>query len=102
MISVPEGRRLALTLLMLALLSACGPAHVVVEGTFPEPLMEPLPLTIGVWYGEDFANHEFFDEAKSRAESSWIVKTGAAQVQMWDKLLGGMFVNLVHMKGRPG
>jgi len=102
MISVPEGRRLALTLLMLVLLSACGPANVVVEGTFPEPLMEPLPLTMGIWYGEDFANHEFFDEAKSREESSWIVKTGAAQVQMWDKLLEGMFVDLVHMKGRPG
>ena len=44
----------------------CGPAKVVVEGKFPPPLMEPLPLTMGVWYGEDFATHEFFDEAKSR------------------------------------
>lgn len=104
MISAPESRtlRLAAALLLLALLSACGPAEVVVKGNFPDPLMEPLPLTMGVWYGEDFAQHEFFDEAKGREESGWIVKTGQAQVQMWDKLLTGMFTDVLHMKGKPG
>lgn len=105
MISAPD-IRLMLRLLavtgLLALLSGCGPAQVDVEGNFPAPLMEPLPLTLGVWYTEEFATHEFFDEAKSRSESSWIVKTGEAQVQMWDTLLPGMFVNLVVMKGKPG
>ena len=101
MISVPEAR-LALATVLLVLLSACGPARVDVDGQFPDPLMEPLPLTMGVWYPEEFANHEFFDEAKTRQESSWIVKTGQAQVQMWDKLWGGMFYDMVHMKGQPG
>ncbi len=88
--------------LMLFALGACGPTKVVVDGDFPAPLMEPLPLTLGIWYEESFANHEFFDEAKGRNESSWVVQTGAAQVEMWDILLDGMFENLVHMKGRPG
>ena len=89
-------------LFLLALLAACGPAHVVVQGDFPEPLLDPLPLTLGVWYDEEFAGHEFFDEAAARNESSWIVSTGESQVQMWDTLLGGMFRELVHMKGEPG
>jgi len=104
MISVPDSRmpqRLLIGVVLLALLGGCGPAQVLVEGNFPPPLMEPLPLTVGVWYDQDFANHEFFDEAKSRSESSWIVKTGQAQVQMWDTLLAGMFQNIVYMKGRP-
>jgi hypothetical protein len=100
-IFAPRGRWLIATLL-LTLLAGCGPAKVVVEGQFPDPLMDPIPLTLGVWYGDDFANHEFFDEAKTRAESGWIVQTGAAQVQMWDTLLSGMFDELVPMKGRPG
>ena len=86
----------------LLLLVGCGPAQVVVEGKFPPPLMEPVPLKLGVWYDEEFANHEFSDQAKDQTESDWVVKTGQAQVQMWDTLLAGMFESLVHMKGKPG
>ncbi|MEZ5502543.1 MAG: hypothetical protein R3E50_07700 [Halioglobus sp.] len=87
---------------ILAILAGCGPARVVVQGTFPPPLIEPLPLTMGVWFGDDFAGHEFFDEAKGKKESSWIVSTGAAQVQMWDTLLRGMFRKLVLLQAKPG
>lgn len=100
MTSAPEARTLAIAMLLM-MLSACGPTKVKVEGNFPDPLMEPVPLTMGVWYPEEFANHEFFDEAKTRAESGWIVNTGDAQVAMWDKLLAGMFTEMVHMKGAP-
>jgi hypothetical protein len=92
----------AALLMVLFQLTACGPNEVVVQGQFPEPLMTRLPLTIGVWYADEFATHEFFDEAKGRAESGWIVRTGEAQVTMWDTLFGGMFAELVHMKGKPG
>lgn len=82
--------------------AGCGPTHVVVEGEFPRPLIEPMPVTLGVWYDEAFATHEFFDDATGRNETSWIVGTGEAQVQMWDTLLSGMFEKLVHLEGRPG
>ncbi len=85
----------------LLLVAGCGPTKVVVDGDFPTPLMEPVPMKLGIWYPEEFAGHEFFDEAKSRADSSWIVQTGAAQVEMWDTLLAGMFREVVHMKGKP-
>ena len=101
MTSAPSFRYLAAALL-LALLAGCGPTKVKVQGNFPDPLMEPVPLTLGVWYTEEFANHEFFDEATGRAGSGWVVNTGEAQVSLWDKLLGGMFYQLVHMKGEPG
>jgi hypothetical protein len=93
--------RLLAARLLTGLLVGCGPAHIVVEGKFPPPLIEPLPMTLGVWYGDDFAKHEFLDEAASRKESSLIVSTGAAQVQMWDTLLAGMFTRVVHLQARP-
>lgn len=89
-------------LALLGLLGGCGPATVVVQGQFPPPLIEPLPLTLGVWYGDDFAQHEFFDEAKGKRESSWLVTTGAAQVQLWDTLLTGMFTKVVKLQNKPG
>jgi hypothetical protein len=85
----------------LLLLAGCGTKEVVVTGNFPDPLMSPLPVTLGVWYEPEFASHEFFDEAKGRSESDWIVRTGEAQVQMWDKLLDGMFSRVARMDGKP-
>ena len=88
-------------LFLLGLLSGCGPNRVIVEGNFPSPLIEPLPISLGVWFGDDFAQHEFFDESKSRNESSWLVTTGAAQVQMWDRLLTGIFKKIVVLTNPP-
>ena len=104
MISVPDSGRLKwlVAVTLLALLAGCGPAEVVVKGNFPSPLMQKLPITLGVWYDEDFAHHEFFEEAKTKAESSWLVRTGEAQVQMWDSLLNGMFQRVLPMNGKPG
>ena len=69
---------MALCLTLLA--AGCATKQVEVEGNFPAPLLDPLPITLGVIYPSAFANHEFFDEAKGRAESDWLVKTGEAQV----------------------
>ena len=91
-----------LAVALLGLLAGCGPATVKVEGNFPSPLIEPLPLTMGVWYGEDFARHEFFEEAKRPGESSWLVSTGTAQVEMWDRLWSGLFTQLVRLDKPPG
>ena len=100
MIFASRTSSLALGLVAL-LLAGCGVHEVVVQGQFPAPVMNKLPLTLGIWYGDDFRNHEFFDEAKTRTESEWLVKTGEAQVQMWDTLLNGMFTTVVAMTARP-
>ena len=54
-----------------------------------------------MWFGDDFSQHEFFDEAKGKRDSSWVVNTGAAQVQAWDTLLAGMFQKVVHVTIQP-
>jgi hypothetical protein len=102
MISVPRRAPwLPALLLALAALAGCGAKEVVVEGNFPQPIMSKLPLTLGVWYEEDFRQHEFYDEAKGRADSDWLVRTGEAQVDLWDTLLQGMFERVVYMDARP-
>ena len=90
-------RSLSVVAIML-LLSACGAREVVVQGNFPKPLMDPLPLTLGVIYTDEFTQHEIFDEAAGRAESDWLVKTGDAQVEFWNTLLNGMFQEVVQIK----
>ncbi len=102
MTTAPERGHWLAALALVCLLAGCGTKQVVVESEFPDPVMNPLPLTLGIWYDDDFANHEFFDEASGRAESSWLVNTGQAQVELWHTLLRGMFRDVVFMNGKPG
>lgn len=85
----------------LLVLGACGAKQVVVQGDFPQPLMSRQPLALGVFYPEEFRNHEFFDEAKGRNDSDWLVKTGAAQIAMWNTLFDGMFERVVLLEEVP-
>ena len=95
----PSGFGRWLLVLCFTLLAAgCSTKQVVVEGNFPKPLLDPLPITLGVIYPSAFAEHEFFDEAKGRAESDWLVKTGEAQVEFWDILFTGLFDEVVHIR----
>ena len=100
MTTAPE--RWLTALVFTCLPAGCGTKQVVVQSEFPDPVMNPLPLTLGIWYNDEFANHEFFDEASGRSESSWLVNTGQAQVELWQTLLRGMFRNVVFMNGKPG
>ncbi|MEM6300287.1 MAG: hypothetical protein AAF749_00995 [Pseudomonadota bacterium] len=93
--------RAIVCLLAVAFFAGCATKEVSVKGNFPPPLLEPLPVTIGVWYEPDFLAHEFYDEAKGRSDSTWIVKTGEAQVQMWSQLLRGMFDTIVPIENKP-
>lgn len=88
--------------MLLGFINGCGPATVRVEGNFPPPLIEPLPLTMGIWYSDEFASHEFFEDGKSQGESSWQVTTGSAQVQMWDRLFTGLFEQRIRLESEPG
>jgi hypothetical protein len=88
--------------LILALLtSSCTVNEVVVEGEFPKPLLDKLPVTLGVYYKPAFREHEFYDQATTRGESDWVVKTGTAQVKMYNTLLEGMFERVVHLNELP-
>ena len=83
------------------LLAGCGVNEVVVQGQFPQPVLDKLPITLGVYYDPEFRTHEFFDEATTREETDWVVKTGDAQVQMYNILLPGMFDKVVLLNDIP-
>ena len=95
--------RNTLKLIMLAglFLSGCGSNQVIVEGEFPTPLIEKLDQTLGVYYEDQFKSHEIFDEAKSRGQSDWRIKTGEAQIRLWDLIFSGIFSKTLTLAERP-
>ena len=88
---------LSLTLL----LSACGANQVVVQSQFPKPVLDPLPVKVGVFFSEEFKTHTFVDDPEEKTERSWVVETGAAQVTLWQSILTHLFEQVVYLDSLP-
>ena len=89
-----SAKRLA-ALFILLFVVACTSREVVVEGAFPTPLIDPVPVSVGILFTQEFRAHELIDDATGRGEVSWRVSTGSAQVDFWSTLFPAFFQNVV-------
>ena len=87
--------------LCLLFLSACGANQVIVDSQFPQPTLDPIPTTLGVYFSEDFKTHTFVDEPEAETERGWVVETGAAQVSLWQTILNAMFEKVIYLDQAP-
>ncbi|WHI50653.1 hypothetical protein P3339_19810 [Microbulbifer sp. MLAF003] len=74
------------------LVAACS--HTVrVEGKYPSPVGEQLPLSVGIYLSDDFRNYIYEEDSEDREE--WKINTGRAQKNLFETVLGSMFTNTV-------
>src|SRR5690554_651196 len=82
-----------LAILML-LLAGCGARTVEVRGSYPSPNVPPLPLTLGVYYGEGL--HDFvYTELNDRGNEEYHVLSGSSHVDLFNTVLPAMFQQVV-------
>ncbi len=67
---------------------------VVVNGHFPVPVVDPLPLTVAVVYSPDFANYKYIEKDEEREEKE--ISVGVAQVKLFSTVLSGMFEQVIY------
>lgn len=79
-------------------LSGCT-AAVVVESEFPAPLVEPLPVAVGLFYEPRLRNF-IHAEALPRS-STWTIDLGDANVAMLDPLYRTMFSSTRELESLP-
>ena len=82
---------LALRIAPLALavaVAACGPVNVATDSSVPVPLVDPMPITVGIYYSEDFSKASHNEE---RWGTDWKVELGPYHVRMADKLFASEF-----------
>lgn len=72
---------------------------LVVQGSFPSPMVEKIPHTIGVHYEPAFSAYQYVEEAKDR--SKWTINTGQAQTSMLNTILPQMFEQVVKLGALP-
>lgn len=95
---------LAITLAALLTVGGCSrPLHEEKVAAFlPRAvLVDPLPVTIGVYYAPEFRTYasQFHPVAHSEDES--LVPLGPASVMLFDRVLAGMFERVVQVESRP-
>lgn len=70
-------------------LSACKSTEVIVEASFPTPLIAPLPVSMGVIIPDELFNFIYTEDIPD--QSLWTIALGDANVAMLAPLFKGMF-----------
>jgi len=86
--------RAALAAACLGLLAACTTTSLETKAQLPPPLLEQLPVRVGVHYSEEFRNYV---HKETRGSIDYEVTLGAAHVTNLDWLLKAMFREIVHV-----
>lgn len=73
----------------MAALSGCGGASVAVPTEFPVPLVERVPVTMGVHLSPEL--RKFVHTEKLKNSGDWSIDLGDAQEPMFTNLATGMF-----------
>ena len=77
----------------LALLALAGcTAHVKVKGAFPDPLVKPVPITLGLVYHDGFKDYRY--EQKGKGGSRYIIDLGEPQTRLFNRVVGGAFARV--------
>jgi hypothetical protein len=71
------------------LLAGCS-SSVIVESDFPTPLIEPLPVTMGVILDEELYNFIYTEDIPD--QSTWTIALGDANIAMLEPLFDTMFM----------
>jgi len=90
----PAAAKAALLTVVL-LLSSCAAKIIAISGTFPAPLTQKLPLTVGVFYGQDFTNHSFIEINGNTGNDQYIINSGSSQVELFNTMLPAVFQNVI-------
>ena len=75
--------------LIVMALSACGGANVKVPGVFPIPIIEELPIKVGLYIEPTLRKFNYSEKIKGYGQ--WSIELGPSQEDMFLALTEGMF-----------
>lgn len=85
--------------LTVFILTGCGATTVNVDGYFPKPLVDPIPLKMGVYYSDHF--REYSHQIEDKNKGNYLISTGTAQVRLFDTLFSQFFTDIRELSVLP-
>jgi hypothetical protein len=87
--------RTAVAVLVLAMTAGCTATRLTTEAQLPPPLIEKLPMRIGIYYSKEFREYV---HRETRGTIEYEIGLGAAHVTNIDWLLKAMFTDVVQVE----
>lgn len=84
--------------LLLPLLAGCEQA-LIVPTTFPEPVVEPLPLDVALHFTDEFAAYRHREDVAG--DSQWDIDLGKANVALFESVSRRLFRSATRVSSRP-
>lgn len=85
-------------IVLLPLTAGCDQA-LTVPNTFPEPLVEPLPLDVALYFSDEFANYRYRESVEGDAK--WDIALGKANVALFESVSRRLFRSATRVSSRP-
>lgn len=84
----------ALLLIFLFGLGGCGVSNVVIEGNFPTPNIDKIPVAIAVYYDDALRDFSYLEYSETGREE-FNIESGRSHVQLFNVVLPAMFERVV-------
>ena len=90
--------RLIYSVGLLLILTACEQSMTLrVESEIPTPVIERMPVKIGVFYQDELRN--YVSEENSDERPKWKIESGSSHVDLFEQILSSMFQEVIEVAG---
>ena len=90
--------RLIYAVSLLLILTACEQSMTLrVESEIPTPVIERIPVKIGVFYQDELRN--YVSEENSDERPKWKIESGSSHVDLFEQILSSMFQEVIEVAG---
>ena len=85
------------TVLLAMMLGCAGGASVTVNTTVPSPLVDPIPVKMGVYFDDALTSYVHVEEVPDHGE--YRIDLGASQVPVFERVFDAMFQDVTRLGG---
>ena len=84
-----------MAVLLVALsLSGCGVSNVVIEGSFPTPNINKIPVTVAVYYDDALREFSYLEYSETGQEE-FNIESGRSHMELFNAVLPAMFDRVI-------